>query len=119
MATQSKEVREFIEQLAGEIEGAGQMLLKRPSLSPFLNNGVWVSFLVMGTDMNGYICDALVFAEPSRYGIEEGRVSKLTVIDEASGKQVFHFDRGHREGKAPAGIVRQVAGTFPHQTTSR
>ena len=34
------------------------------------------------------------FEHPSQFGIDDGRISKLDVRTEATGKPVIHFDRG-------------------------
>lgn len=106
------EAREFIKQLENEMDRMDVLVTKRPAASAFGNGGVWCSFIAMGEDLEPYTCHALVFAEPSRFGIRKGRVSKLTVVDDFDGSTVFHFDRGHREGKAPKGILSTVTATF-------
>ncbi len=41
-----------------------------------------------------YRWQALVFDEPSRFGLDEGRVSKLWIKNTETGQVVFNFDRG-------------------------
>lgn len=42
---------------------------------------------------NGYTYEAKVYAEPSHFGINNGRISKLSIRD-AKGEQVANYDRG-------------------------
>lgn len=42
---------------------------------------------------NGYTYSAKVYSKPSHFGINNGRISKLSIRD-ANGKQVANYDRG-------------------------
>jgi len=44
-------------------------------------------------EINGFIATAKVFDEGSVYGIDEGRISKLSISSKVD-KQVYNYDRG-------------------------
>jgi hypothetical protein len=43
-------------------------------------------------EINGYVWEGKIYQEPSRFGIDGGRVSKLRVVKD--GKVVAQYDRG-------------------------
>lgn len=53
-----------------------------------LGNGWKTSF------KNGFEAQILSFDEPSEYGINEGRISKLWIRDNKNHKTVCNYDRG-------------------------
>lgn len=55
-------------------------------------SGNWVSFSVNHYGKE-YICEAKVFSESSIFGIDGGRISKLTVYKK-DGPMVYNYDRG-------------------------
>lgn len=57
-----------------------------------LSGGVWY----VGT-VGTYYFEALVFSEPSKYGIDGGQVSKLLILDKSrrqGGKELACYERG-------------------------
>ena len=57
-----------------------------------MSGGVWY----VGT-VGPYYFEALVFAEPSKYGIDGGQVSKLFILDKPrrqGGRQLACYERG-------------------------
>jgi hypothetical protein len=68
---------------------------------------MWVYF-----DLLGYHCEAKVFKNPGMFGIREGRVSKLYVTD-SKGKQVWVYERGGDEDKAPPGLIDALMKKYP------
>lgn len=60
-----------------------------PRPVPLDNGSVWWE----KGKANGYTYSAKVYAEPSHFGINNGRVSKLSIRN-ADGEQVANYDRG-------------------------
>lgn len=58
-----------------------------------VNKSGWIEGTI---NPGGYTFHAEVWAKPSRYGIDEGRISKLTVKDE-KGEEVVNYNRGFPE----------------------
>ena len=58
---------------------------------------------------NGYYWQAKVFAEPSRFGIDGGRVSILPIYAGAKGSRcVYNYSRGLDVDEAPDGLLAAV-----------
>lgn len=71
------------------------ILRKNEDLYPATN---WV----LGTFTNRkvvYSFEAKIYSEPSDFGINEGRVSKLRVKNQDLDKVIFSYDRGYDFGK--------------------
>lgn len=70
------------------------------------SGGKWVDGL-----FEGYLFQGLLFDEPSQYGINGGRVSKLTVGPAASGRaalgldRAYDYDRGLNFDNTPEGFI--------------
>lgn len=64
--------------------------------------------------IDGLRCVAKVFDEASVYGINGGRISKLSIKD--GDREVYNFDRGldfcKIDSSVAAGIVRAIESTF-------
>lgn len=45
-------------------------------------------------EIGKYVVEAKVYDCPSDYGIKSGRVSKLSVVEKNSRKEVYSYDRG-------------------------
>ena len=83
--------------------------------------GTAVDDLVFDTDSNwirfflkGYKVSAKVFSEPSDYGINKGRISKMTVHSPQS-VLVYHYDRGedlNPSSKGAKDIVDEIVRIF-------
>ena len=58
------------------------------------------------------------FENPSQFGIDDGRISKLDVRTEATGKPVIHFDRGWDITRARA-TTRRSSTRSRRSTTER
>lgn len=56
---------------------------------------------------NGYKWQAKVYDEPSHYGIDGGRVSKLSICN-ADKTCVYNYDRGLDFDNAPDGLLAAV-----------
>jgi hypothetical protein len=56
--------------------------------------------------VSGYRFESVVYGEPSHFGINGGRVSKLWIYDGAV--TVYAYDRGLNLDKAPAGLVDRL-----------
>jgi len=54
----------------------------------------------------GYYIEAKVYDTPSSSGINNGRVSKLTV--KANGNIVAHYDRGWDERYITMGLIKEI-----------
>ena len=57
-----------------------------------MSGGVWY----VGT-VGSFYFEALVFAEPSKYGIDDGQVSKLLILDKPrrqGGRELACYERG-------------------------
>lgn len=69
--------------------------------------GRWIKKTV-----DGYYFQALVFDEPSEeYGINGGRVSKLTICEGNKwdpSKVVYNYDRGLEFNDLPSGVLEKV-----------
>jgi hypothetical protein len=69
-----------------------QMQVRITSTSRSLSGGTWY----VGT-VGRYHFEALVFAEPSQYGIDGGQVSKLCLLDgprKQGGRELACYERG-------------------------
>lgn len=73
----------------------------------------------------GYSFDASIFAKPSKFGIDEGRISKLR-IKNAAGEDVVEYDRGFAFGEdgkkvkltnEQIGLIRAVKEQFSTEKT--
>lgn len=82
------------------------MLDKDYKVSSAGSGGSWLT----GTLYAQYKINALVFSEPTYYGINGGRVSKLWIKDEDSGKEVCNYDRGW--DVKPTGKVKDMVKSF-------
>ena len=66
--------------------------------------------------MNGRWFQAKVYDEPSTYGINDGRVSKLSILKEAFqdkrapffDQTCFNYDRGLDFDRSPPGVVDEI-----------
>lgn len=56
--------------------------------------------------IGGFAFEAKIYDEPSEYGINNGRISKLLLKQD--GKEVFSFDRGLDHSSLPDSIVTEV-----------
>lgn len=62
-----------------------------------------------------YRCQALVFDEPSQYGINGGRVSKLSIRNRRN-VEVFQYDRGFDHGTATGiAIAAFIVNHYDHR----
>lgn len=60
---------------------------------PFGTAGLWrMGTIRIGNEVFKYSLKA--YPEGSEWGIDEGRISKLCIADEADKKTLVHFDRG-------------------------
>ena len=60
---------------------------------------------------DGHAWIAKVYDEGSTWGINEGRVSKLTVYaTDRKSAEIYNYDRGLDFDNAPAGLVDQILG---------
>ncbi len=57
--------------------------------------------------MYGYKIIAQIFGEPSKFGINNSRVSRLFIYK--NNKTVFEYDRGLQLNKLSKGIVRRIS----------
>lgn len=63
----------------------------------FQDKGTWFGGRRFEGEVDGYFVQAQVFTEPSKYGIAEGRVSRLTVYPDRSAgfnRNLTNYDRG-------------------------
>lgn len=63
----------------------------------FLDKGSWFMGRRFEGEVDGYFVQAQVFSEPSKYGIAEGRISRLTVFPyQGAGfnRNLANYDRG-------------------------
>jgi len=61
--------------------------------------------------LNGYWYQAKVYPEGSQYGINNGRVSKLTIctsVNWDSSKQVYNYDRGLDFDNCPPEVLSAI-----------
>jgi hypothetical protein len=84
-------------------------------LTPLLSIGA--KNIVVGTKISGsrdprhvqfelnpnWICNATIYDEPSKNGINNGRVSKLWINDKEKGFYIYEYDRGLNR-KTPIGL---------------
>lgn len=67
-------------------------------------------------EVDGHWFQAKVFAEPSNYGINDGRISKLCLSKsdkwEGFNKILFHYDRGPDMGRKDSRIVKKLLAAF-------
>jgi len=63
-------------------------------------------------ETGGHYWQAKVYAEPSTYGIKNGRVSKLCISKgnkwEGLGNTIFNYDRGLDFDNSPNGLVEKI-----------
>lgn len=78
---------------------------------PFQDKGSWFMGKRYEGEVSGYYVQAKVFSEPSKYGIAEGRISRLTVYpDRAAGfnRNVANYDRSWDGGPPNDSRIRAV-----------
>ncbi|WP_019007437.1 DUF7678 domain-containing protein [Cohnella laeviribosi] len=77
----------------------------------FQEKGRWFMGRLFEGEVDGYFVQAQVFSEPSKYGIAEGRISRLTVYPDRSAgfnRNLANYDRGW-DGGPPNNIrIRAV-----------
>lgn len=74
-------------------------------------------------ELDGYFIQAQVFSEPSKYGIAEGRISRLTVFSNRSSgfnRNLANYDRGW-DGGPPSdrrirAVVEKTIRYFDHKS---
>lgn len=73
--------------------------------------------------IDGHWCQAKVYDTPSVFGIDEGRVSKLTIATnsqwEGMESAIYHYDRGLDFDKTPPGLLNTVVAYFEEVGQSR
>lgn len=62
---------------------------------------------VTGTIDDGYGFDAKIFAEPSNFGIDGGRISKLLIFDGDRTSWIYNYDRGYDDSTEAGDKVAQ------------
>lgn len=72
-------------------------------------NGGWYQGQIE-YDGTAYTFQAKIYDEGSIYGIDGGRVSKLTIVRTGDSwtRAVYHYDRGLDVDDAPAGLLAAV-----------
>ncbi len=63
-------------------------------------------------ETDGYRWYAKVYDVGSGWGIDGGRVSKLSISDSGD-TEVYNYDRGLDFDNAPAGLVAKILALFP------
>ena len=65
---------------------------------------------------DNHLCIAKVMSEPSEYGIDNGRISKLTISKgkkwEGLGKAIYNYDRGLDFDNAPKKLISKILKKF-------
>jgi hypothetical protein len=99
--------------LLNEFAGSYQPVEGMTVIGPGCDRGQdnWVQGCV-----DGYLYYAKVYAEPSEYGINGGRVSKLQVTK--NGDVIFNFDRGPDVGNRNCSTVKKILRAFASALTS-
>jgi hypothetical protein len=99
--------------LVNEFVGSYQPVEGMTVIGPGCDRGQdnWVQGCV-----DGYLYYAKVYAEPSEYGINGGRVSKLQVTK--NGDVIFNFDRGPDVGNRNCSTVKKILRAFASALTS-
>lgn len=76
----------------------------------------WVTFNI-SHEGKRYHCEAKLFAEPSGFGINEGRISKFCVKEYTDsgdkGETLYAFDRGLDFDDLPEGVLDKILEAFP------
>ncbi len=66
--------------------------------------------------IDGHWCQAKVYDEPSEFGIENGRISKLTIAKgpawEGMSKTIYNYSRGLDFDETPNGLLQKVLLAF-------
>jgi hypothetical protein len=62
----------------------------------------------------GWRIQAKIFDNPSMYGINEGRISKLWVREEKSGKELLNYERGWDFNYLPKPVVDLLVKYLEH-----
>lgn len=78
---------------------------------PFVEKGSWFMGKRFEGDVDGYFVQAQVFSEPSKYGIVEGRISRLQVYPDRSAgfsRCLANYDRGWDGGPPNDRRLRSV-----------
>ncbi len=64
-------------------------------------------------EIDGYEYEAKVYDTGSKYGIDNGRVSKLWIQDPLTKIVVYSYDRGLDFDNAPVGLVDKILALYP------
>ena len=85
----SEEIQNLIEQEIGDISKLKSYLNYK--IKPGMSGNKWIT----GTTKDGiFAFNLLVFEDPSSYGINQGRISKLWMRTESTMEVVVDYDRG-------------------------
>lgn len=77
----------------------------------FQDKGPWYVGRRFEGEVDGYFVQVQVFAEPSHYGIANGRISRLTVYPDQScgfNRRLANYDRGWDGGPPDDRSIREV-----------
>lgn len=77
----------------------------------FQEKGPWFMGRLFEGEVDGYFVQTQVFSEPSRYGIAEGRISRLIVHPHRNAgfnRNLANFDRGWDGGTPSDSRIRTV-----------
>lgn len=72
----------------------------------------WTNFDLF-FDGKSWPCEALVFNNPSIFGIRDGRVSKFFVYEDSGEEWLYAYDRGWMTTEAPKGLIDELMKKFP------
>lgn len=66
--------------------------------------------------IDGHLCTAKVYDEPSQYGINNGRISKLVISKgdsfEGMSETIYNYSRGLDFDETPSGLLQKVLLAF-------
>ena len=91
------------------------------TLMQFIYKGPWGMGNRYDGEVDGYFVQVQVFSEPSRYGIGEGKISRLQIYPDCTSgfsRCLVNYDRGW-DGGPPKGPLRTIVEKVIHHFDNR
>jgi hypothetical protein len=65
-------------------------------------------------EFNGkvFYVEAKIYNKGSRFGINNGRISKMFIVNTETGKEIYNYDRGLDFDDTPEGLLDHVLKVF-------